>query len=127
MNAAPAKPDGLTAFTSLFIRRPVLTIVLNLLDNARKHGAAGTPVTLRLTGPQAGAGPVIALENVVATPLGERLHQLTTAWYQADPLAPGTGLGLWIAGRLAHGLGLRLALQEHQQRLVVTLSFPATQ
>lgn len=26
-----AKPDGLTAFTSLFIRRPVLTIVLNLL------------------------------------------------------------------------------------------------
>ena len=31
MSAAPAKPDGLTAFTSLFIRRPVLTIVLNLL------------------------------------------------------------------------------------------------
>ncbi|GGE19672.1 multidrug transporter AcrB [Aureimonas endophytica] len=29
--AGSAKPDGLTAFTSLFIRRPVLTIVLNLL------------------------------------------------------------------------------------------------
>ncbi len=27
----PNKPDGLTAFTSLFIRRPVLTVVLNLL------------------------------------------------------------------------------------------------
>ncbi|HEX2019495.1 MAG TPA: efflux RND transporter permease subunit [Aurantimonas sp.] len=30
--ASPApKPDGITAFTSLFIRRPVLTIVINLL------------------------------------------------------------------------------------------------
>jgi HAE1 family hydrophobic/amphiphilic exporter-1 len=31
MSESTAKPDGLTAFTSLFIRRPVLTIVLNLL------------------------------------------------------------------------------------------------
>lgn len=31
MSQSAAKPDGLTAFTSLFIRRPVLTIVLNLL------------------------------------------------------------------------------------------------
>ncbi|WP_082536960.1 MULTISPECIES: efflux RND transporter permease subunit [unclassified Aureimonas] len=29
--ARPEKPDGITAFTSLFIRRPVLTIVINLL------------------------------------------------------------------------------------------------
>ncbi|MCD1641448.1 efflux RND transporter permease subunit [Aurantimonas coralicida] len=29
--STPAKPDGITAFTSLFIRRPVLTIVVNLL------------------------------------------------------------------------------------------------
>lgn len=29
--STPQKPDGITAFTSLFIRRPVLTIVVNLL------------------------------------------------------------------------------------------------
>ncbi|MEF2550827.1 efflux RND transporter permease subunit [Aurantimonas sp. A2-1-M11] len=29
--STPPKPDGITAFTSLFIRRPVLTIVVNLL------------------------------------------------------------------------------------------------
>ncbi|MFY0734613.1 efflux RND transporter permease subunit [Aurantimonas sp. NFXS3] len=29
--STPAMPDGITAFTSLFIRRPVLTIVVNLL------------------------------------------------------------------------------------------------
>ncbi len=29
--STPVKPDGITAFTSLFIRRPVLTIVVNLL------------------------------------------------------------------------------------------------
>lgn len=36
----------------------------------------------------------------------------------ADPLAPGSGLGLWIAGRLAHGLGLhwRCAKSRHGWR-----------
>jgi HAE1 family hydrophobic/amphiphilic exporter-1 len=31
MTTPASKPDGITAFTSLFIRRPVLTIVINLL------------------------------------------------------------------------------------------------
>ena len=98
------------------------TLLLNLLDNARKHARPGSGVVLRL---QAGAQgrPVITLENELAAPLGEHLAQLTTAWYQADPLAPGTGLGLWIAGRLAQGLGLQLALAEEAGRLQVTLRF----
>jgi signal transduction histidine kinase len=96
------------------------TLLRNLLDNARKHARPGTGVVLRL---QAGASPVISIENELAAPLGEHLAQLTTAWYQADPLAPGTGLGLWIAGRLAQGLGLRLALAEDAGRLRVTLEF----
>ena len=100
------------------------TLLLNLLDNARKHARPGTGVTLRLQAAEEGHGPVIGIENELATPLGEHLAQLTTAWYQADPLAPGTGLGLWIAGRLAHGLGLGLTLREEQQRLVVTVGFP---
>ena len=101
------------------------TILLNLLDNARKHGAPGTPVALRLLAPASGAGPVVEVSNALAAPLGERLAQLTTAWYQADPLAPGTGLGLWIAGRLAQGLGLTLALAETNGQLVARVQCPA--
>ncbi|WP_460556792.1 histidine kinase dimerization/phospho-acceptor domain-containing protein, partial [Hymenobacter daeguensis] len=100
------------------------TLLLNLLDNARKHARPGTGVTLRLLA-RADSGPVIGLENELAAPLGNHLAQLTTAWYQADPLAPGTGLGLWIAGRLAQGLGLKLTLQEENQRLRVSLGFSA--
>jgi signal transduction histidine kinase len=100
------------------------TLLLNLLDNARKHARPGTGVTLRLQA-EAGKSPVIGLENELATPLGSHLAQLTTAWYQADPLAPGTGLGLWIAGRLSQNLGLGLTLQEESLRLRVALRFPA--
>jgi signal transduction histidine kinase len=103
------------------------TILLNLLDNARKHGAPGTPVALRLLAPQAGAGPVVEVSNALAAPLGARLAQLTTAWYQADPLAPGTGLGLWIAGRLAQGLGLKLHLAEINGQLVAKVSLMSEQ
>ncbi|MGI4759479.1 MAG: HAMP domain-containing sensor histidine kinase [Janthinobacterium lividum] len=99
------------------------TILLNLLDNARKHGVPGTAVALRLLAPVAGAGLAIEIANALATPLGARLAQLTTAWYQADPLAPGTGLGLWIAGRLAQGLGLTLALAEKDGQLVAQIRF----
>ncbi|GAB3636969.1 hypothetical protein GCM10027422_25590 [Hymenobacter arcticus] len=99
------------------------TILLNLLDNARKHGAPGTPVVLRLRAAAAGWGPTVEVANTLAAPLGSRLAQLTTAWYQADPLAPGTGLGLWIAGRLAQGLGLSLRLTETGAQLAALVGF----
>ncbi|MBO2012252.1 histidine kinase dimerization/phospho-acceptor domain-containing protein [Hymenobacter negativus] len=99
------------------------TLLLNLLDNARKHARPGTGVQLKLL-VLVGQPPVISLENELATPLGEHLAHLSTAWYQADPLAPGTGLGLWIAGRLAQALGLALELQEVQGSLRVLVGFP---
>lgn len=99
------------------------TLLLNLLDNARQHARPGTGVTLRLQAAGPGHGPVIGIENELAAPLGAHLAQLTTAWHQAGPLAPGTGLGLWIAGRLAYGLGL--ALREEQLRLVARMEFAA--
>jgi signal transduction histidine kinase len=101
------------------------TILLNLLDNARKHGAPGTPVTLRLLPATGKRGPVVEVANTLAAPLGARLAQLTTAWYQADPLAPGTGLGLWIAGRLAQGLKLELQLVEADAQLTARVQWPA--
>ncbi len=113
-----------TALSSETDADQLTTLLLNLLDNARKHARPGTGVTLRLQAAEEGHGPVIGIENELATPLGEHLAQLTTAWYQADPLAPGTGLGLWIAGRLANGLGLGLTLREEEQRLVVRVGFP---
>ncbi|GAB3875049.1 hypothetical protein GCM10028824_29420 [Hymenobacter segetis] len=119
-------PDDATtaALTTATDADQLTTLLLNLLDNARKHARPGTGVALRLQAAEKGHGPVISIENELAAPLGEHLAQLTTAWYQADPLAPGTGLGLWIAGRLAHGLGLQLEFREQQEQLVVTVSFP---
>jgi signal transduction histidine kinase len=100
------------------------TILLNFLDNARKHAAPGASVTLRLVAPTPSAGATIEVENTLTSSLGPHLSQLTTAWYQADPLATGTGLGLWIAGRLAQALGVTLSLAETDQQLVAQVRFP---
>ncbi|MDO7850340.1 histidine kinase dimerization/phospho-acceptor domain-containing protein [Hymenobacter convexus] len=119
----PAEETDVAQATVATDADQLTTLLLNLLDNARKHARPGTGVTLRLR-TEAKTGPVVSIENELAAPLGEHLAQLTTAWYQADPLTPGTGLGLWIAGRLAQGLGLQLALVEEAGRLRVTLGFP---
>ncbi|AMJ64101.1 sensor histidine kinase [Hymenobacter sp. PAMC 26628] len=120
-------PEHAAAATLLVDTDPdqLTTVVLNLLDNARKHGAPGAPVVLRLAGPAAGAGPTIGVANALAVPLGPHLAHLTAAWYRADPLAPGTGLGLWIAGRLAQGLGVRLGFEEIGPQLCATVAWPA--
>lgn len=120
--ALPDEANG-TSLLALTDADQLTTILLNLLDNARKHGAPGTAVALRLLAPATGQGPAVEVVNTLTAPLGPRLAQLTTAWYQADPLAPGTGLGLWLAGRLAQDLGLTLALVEKEGQLVAQIRF----
>ena len=119
----PADDLPSTAWAARTDADQLTTLLLNLLDNARKHARPGTGVVLQLEAAP-GRGPLIRVSNELASPLGAHLAQLTTAWYQADPLAPGTGLGLWIAGRLAHGLGLALELREEHGRLHVAVQFP---
>lgn len=65
------------------------------------------------------------MANALAMPLGPHLAHLTATWYQADPLPPGTSLGLWIAGHLAQGLDVRLGVAETGPQLCATVAWPA--
>ncbi|KAA9333139.1 HAMP domain-containing histidine kinase [Hymenobacter busanensis] len=101
------------------------TIVLNLLDNARKHAAPGAAVQVHL-GSDAAGRPVLRIRNALLVPLGPNLARLTTPYYQADVWQEGAGLGLWISSRLAEALGLTLDFTEAEGELLVTLRFPLT-
>ena len=67
------------------------TILLNLLDNARKYGATGA---LRL----ADAGLTINVANALAVPLEPPLAPPHRRLIPGQPNGPGTGLDLGIAG-----------------------------
>lgn len=97
------------------------TILLNLLNNARKHGAPGR-CGWRARRAQA---PPSAWPTRWPCRWGPTWLHLTAAWYQADPMAPGTGLGLGIAGRLAQGLGVRLDFTEIGPQLCTTVGCSA--
>ena len=75
-----------------------VTILLNLLDNARKHGAPATPVALRLLPATGKHGPVVEVQNTLAAPLGARLHQ---GRCEMPPLARRHAQPVWHGQRRA--------------------------
>ena len=65
------------------------------------------------------------VSNPVQQSLGD-LTRLTTAYYQADVLSSGAGLGLWLSNRLAELHGAPLELREADGRFSVRLRLPPT-
>ena len=83
-------------------------ILLNLLDNAAKYGAAGGEVTVELTPRQAGGAEVRVLDRGPGVPPGHR-DRIFEKFHRVDDTLTaektGAGLGLSIARQLARGLG----------------------
>lgn len=77
----------------------------NLIENALKHGAVGTPVAVSLS--RAG---LLCVSNGGPVVPAAVLSQLTGRFVRGDTPAGGSGLGLAIAAAIAHGAGATLAL-----------------
>lgn len=101
------------------------TVLLNLLENALRHAPPTAAVQVQL-GREPASGCLYAeVSNPVQQSLGD-LSRLTTAYYQADVLSSGAGLGLWLSNRIAELHGAPLALREADGRFSVRLRLPST-
>ncbi|QJD17853.1 ATP-binding protein [Paracoccus sanguinis] len=78
----------------------------NLIENALRHGAPGTPVAVTLT-----PAGVLRVENDAPPVAAEALARLTQRFERGGSRADGSGLGLTIAASIAAAIGsdLRLA------------------
>jgi len=99
----PAQPLPVTSD-----RDALEQIVLNLLDNAAKYGAAGGEVTVELAPRRAGGAVVRVLDRGPGVPPGHR-ERIFEKFHRVDDTLTaekaGAGLGLSIARQLARGLG----------------------
>ncbi len=95
-------------------------VLLNLIENAVKYAVTDTTVTVRLV---ISASWEIQIQNQTSQATGPT-PQLTQAYFRADPLKAGHGLGLWISHRLTALLGgtLRLDWQDFTFTSTVILS-----
>lgn len=78
----------------------------NLLENALRHGAPDSPVTMAL---DSGGTLRVANDSEVIPP--ERLAQLTRRFESGEAASGGSGLGLAIVAAIAERSGARLTLQ----------------
>ncbi|MQA99293.1 MAG: GAF domain-containing protein [Actinobacteria bacterium] len=105
----------------------VRQIVSNLVDNAMKYTAEGTPVQLRAT--TSAERAVITVEDEgpgIPPHLHERIFE---RFFQADQsitrTTGGTGLGLYICRRLAEVMGAEVKLERSDERgSVFSLTIP---
>ena len=99
------------------------TMLLNLLENALRHAPAGAPVQVRVGQEPETGWPYAEVSNPITASLGD-LSRLTTAYYQANVLSSGAGLGLWLGSRLAELHGGQLVLRETNGHFTARLRLP---
>ena len=87
------------------------TVLLNLLENALRHAPPAAAVQVQLGREPITGWLYVEVSNPVRQSLGD-LSRLTTAYYQADVLSSGAGLGLWLSNRIAELHGAPLELHE---------------
>src|SRR5262249_43098030 len=90
----------------------------NLLDNAAKYGAPGSPITVRLRS----AGPEVGFEvedvgpGIDAADLPHVFEPFFRSPAARAAGVPGVGLGLAVANQIAEALGARLAAESEPGR-----------
>lgn len=96
-------------------------ILLNLIENAIKYAVATHDITIRLQ--RTGANWQLDIQNQTVRESGPTLD-LTQAYFRADPLKEGHGLGLWISHRLTTLLHGELHLNWQNFTFTSTLILP---
>jgi signal transduction histidine kinase len=95
-------------------------ILLNLVDNALRHGGAGVAITIR--GQRAGDRVTLAVSDSGPGIPPEHRSKLFERFHRGAATAEGSGLGLAIARELALAMGGALTLTEGS---TFTLELPA--
>jgi signal transduction histidine kinase len=95
-------------------------ILLNLVDNALRHGGAGVAITIR--GQRAGDRVTLAVSDTGPGIPPEHRAKLFERFHRGTATAEGSGLGLAIARELALAMGGALTLTEGS---TFTLELPA--
>lgn len=106
-------------------RDRVMQVLSNLLANALRYGATGTPVHVRAQVEDGIFRLAVANEGDTIAP--GKLDKLFQPYWRDDDGQPqrGLGLGLYIASEIAHAHGGDLHVQSRDRHTVFTYSAPA--
>ncbi|WP_426489921.1 sensor histidine kinase [Hymenobacter sp. 102] len=118
-----AVADDVPSYTVSADADKLTTVLGNLLENALRHALPGGEVRVSVGREAATGWLYVEVANPIRHSLGN-LSRLTTAYYQADVLSNGAGLGLWLSNQLAELHGAPLLLEESEGWFRARLRLP---
>lgn len=101
-------------------RSHLMTILLNLLENAIKHGQPESIIRIRIT--EISDKISFIIQNPSQSEIND-ITMLTNEFRKQDLGSDGFGLGLWIVSRLAETIGAAFEMRYAQPDFTVKLLF----
>lgn len=101
-------------------RSHLASILINLLENAIKHGRSETTILIEIS--DSNNETTLTVRNTSNSPISD-VSLLSQEFNKLDFSNDGFGLGLWIVSRLAEIVGADFEIQFFEQEFLVRLSF----
>lgn len=101
-------------------RSHLASILINLLENAIKHGRSETTILIEIS--DSNNETTLTVRNTSNSPIPD-VSLLSQEFNKLDFSNDGFGLGLWIVSRLAEIIGADFEIQFFEQEFLVRLSF----
>lgn len=115
--------EDLPAYTITADTDKLWIVLINIIENAVKYSPEKTAINCKVSESADRACLQIAISNTTALETIDTAY-LQEAFYRADAVQTGNGMGLWLSGELLKAQGASISLSSHNYQFEAVILLP---